>query len=164
MYHFLSGYTSKLAGTERGVTTPQATFSTCFGAPFMPRPPVEYAHMLGERLDQHGAQCYLLNTGWTGGPYGIGKRMDLLLTRTMVGAALSGALANAEYTVDPIFRLNVPIACSGVPANILSSRGTWSDPAAYDVAARNLASLFHENFKKFSGVSETITNAGPFPV
>ena len=115
MYHFLSGYTSKLAGTERGVTAPEATFSTCFGAPFMPLPPARYARAAGRALDEHGAQCYLVNTGWSGGPYGVGKRMDLALTRAMVRAALSGALADVPVTTDPIFGLHVPVECPGVP-------------------------------------------------
>ena len=161
MYHFLSGYTSKLAGTERGITTPQATFSTCFGAPFMPRPPVEYAEMLGERLDGHGSDCYLVNTGWSGGAYGTGKRMDLAVTRALVEAALNGSLKTSRYKPDSIFGLLVPEECPGVPSSILSAKATWSDASAYDLAAGHLAGLFHENFKKFAGVSDSIKNSGP---
>ena len=161
MYHFLSGYTSKLAGTERGVTTPETTFSTCFGAPFMPLPPARYAQMLGERLDRHGSQCYLVNTGWSGGPYGVGKRMDLGLTRAMVHAALSGALASVPVTPDPVFGLHVPQNCPGVPAPLLSPRATWPNPDEYDAAARALAARFVENFRRFEPGGGDLTAAGP---
>ena len=161
MYHFLSGYTSKLAGTERGVTTPEATFSTCFGAPFMPLPPARYAQLLGERLDRHGAQCYLVNTGWSGGAYGVGKRMDLGLTRAMVRAALSGVLADVPAAPDPIFGLHVPHECPGVPTPLLNPRATWPDPTEYDAAARALAALFINNFRRFEATSHQLTAAGP---
>jgi phosphoenolpyruvate carboxykinase (ATP) len=161
MYHFLSGYTSKLAGTERGVTTPQATFSTCFGAPFMPRRPIEYAHMLGDRLAEHKSTCYLVNTGWTGGPYGIGKRMDLHYTRVMISAALSGQLANANYKADPFFGLLIPTQIKGIPSEILYPKNTWKDKAEYDEAAQKLAGLFRDNFERFSGVSDDIKQSGP---
>jgi phosphoenolpyruvate carboxykinase (ATP) len=161
MYHFLSGYTSKLAGTERGITTPEATFSTLFGAPFFALPPVCYADLLGEYLDKHQADVYLLNTGWTGGPYGVGKRMNLTLTRAMVDAALSGTIKNVEYKKDSIFGLYVPEKVPGVPSEVLSARSTWSNEAEYDVAARKLAALFQENFKKFAGTSDVIRLSGP---
>jgi phosphoenolpyruvate carboxykinase (ATP) len=161
MYHFLSGYTSKLAGTERGITTPQATFSTCFGAPFMSRPPAEYAKMLGERLDLHEADCYLVNTGWSGGPYGVGKRMDLSLTRAMVTAALDGTLSNVEFESDPIFGVLVPLHCPSVPASLLHAKSTWPNPVEYDEAAKHLASLFQQNFLRFTGVAPEIVDAGP---
>jgi len=160
-FHFLSGYTSKLAGTERGITSPEATFSTVFGAPFMPLPPVRYAELLGDFLDKHNADVYLLNTGWTGGAYGVGKRIKLSLTRAMVAAALNGAIKDVEYKQDEIFGLFVPVEVPGVPSEVLSARSTWSDPAKYDFAARNLAKLFQDNFKKFSGVSESIKASGP---
>ena len=161
MYHFLSGYTSKLAGTERGVKEPAATFSACFGAPFMPLPPARYAQMLGERLERHGTRCYLVNTGWSGGAYGAGRRMDLGLTRAMVRAALSGALDRVGHTPDPVFGVLVPHECPGVPARLLSPAETWPDAAAYDAAARTLAALFADNFRRFEATSGSLTNAGP---
>ncbi|HHY59735.1 MAG TPA: phosphoenolpyruvate carboxykinase (ATP), partial [Clostridia bacterium] len=161
MYHFLSGYTSKLAGTERGITEPQATFSACFGAPFLPLHPAVYAEMLGRKIDEHGVQVYLVNTGWTGGPYGIGKRMDLPYTRAMITAALNGELERQEFTVHPVFGLAVPRACPGVPAEVLDPRATWPDPAAYDRQAEKLAQLFAENFRKFTKVTAAIKEAGP---
>ncbi|WP_134703958.1 phosphoenolpyruvate carboxykinase (ATP) [Ammoniphilus sp. YIM 78166] len=161
MYHFLSGYTSKLAGTERGVTEPEATFSTCFGAPFLPLQPSVYAEMLGEKITGHNAQVYLVNTGWSGGPYGVGKRMNLAYTRAMVTAAINGSLAEAEYTVDPIFGLSVPTAVAGVPSEVLVPRNTWADQDAYDQKAKELASRFAKNFTKFQGVSAEILGAGP---
>ncbi len=161
MYHFLSGYTSKLAGTERGVTTPEPNFSACFGAPFWPLPPTHYAQMLGERLAAHNAVCFLVNTGWSGGPYGIGKRIALSDTRRMVQAALSGALADAPTTPDPIFGLHVPQHVDGVPDSLLQPRQTWADPDAYDAAARALAQRFADNFGRFPDVSDAIKAAGP---
>lgn len=160
MYHFLSGYTSKLAGTERGVTEPEATFSTCFGAPFLPLPAGRYAEMLGEKINQHDAQVFLVNTGWSGGPYGVGKRMNLAYTRAMIQAALNGELNSVDMTVDPIFGLNVPTHCPGVPDEVLQPKLTWADPDAYDAKARELANKFKENFKKFD-VSDEIKSAGP---
>ncbi len=162
MYHFLSGYTAKVAGTERGVTEPKATFSTCFGAPFLPLPPSTYARMLGEKIEQHDAQCWLVNTGWTGGPYGVGSRMKLSYTRAMVDAALSGRLDNVPTRPDPIFGLQVPESIPGVPDEVLMPRGTWSDPEAYDEQAKKLAAMFRENFEKFAAeVSEAVRAAGP---
>ncbi|HHW06474.1 MAG TPA: phosphoenolpyruvate carboxykinase (ATP) [Clostridia bacterium] len=161
MYHFLSGYTSKLAGTERGITEPQATFSACFGAPFLPLNPAVYAEMLGKKIDEHQVRVYLVNTGWTGGPYGTGKRMDLPYTRAMITAALNGELERQEFTVHPVFGLAVPRACPGVPAEVLDPRATWPDPAAYDRQAEKLAQLFVDNFQKFNRVSDAIKAAAP---
>ncbi|MGH9412926.1 MAG: phosphoenolpyruvate carboxykinase (ATP), partial [Terriglobales bacterium] len=161
MYHFLSGYTAKLAGTEAGVSEPKATFSTCFAEPFLPLPPRTYATMLGERIRQHKAQCWLINTGWTGGAYGTGKRMSLEHTRTMVRAALAGKLDQAKYTADPVFGLPIPDAVPGVPAAVLNPRNTWKDGTAYDKAAKHLAELFRKNFEQFEGVPAEIVAAGP---
>ena len=161
MYHFISGYTAKVAGTEAGVTEPQATFSACFGAPFLPLPPTRYAEMLGERIDAHRAKVYLVNTGWTGGPYGTGHRMALEHTRAMVSASLDGSLDEASFTTHPIFGVEVPDQIPGVPSEILDPRDTWEDPAAYDAKAADLARRFRENFDKFDGVPEAIAEAGP---
>ena len=161
MYHFLSGYTSRMAGTERGITEPKATFSACFGAPFLPLPAATYASMLGERLRKHDATCYLINTGWTGGPAGIGKRMDLPLTRAIVSAALTGALKEVHSVSDSVFRVSVPTSCPGVPDHVLQPRNTWADKDAYDRKAVELARLFHENFKRFASAPEAIRGAGP---
>ncbi|MEK7380055.1 MAG: phosphoenolpyruvate carboxykinase [Gemmatimonadota bacterium] len=162
MYHFLSGYTAKVAGTERGVTEPSATFSSCFGAPFLPLHPGVYARMLGERIAKHGARVWLVNTGWTGGAYGAGHRMKLGHTRAMVTAALSGQLDSVRCTRDPVFGFEVPTAVPGVPAEVLSPRATWKDPAAYDAQAARLASMFRENFKAFvDQVPAEVTAAGP---
>ena len=161
MYHFLSGYTAKVAGTERGVTEPTATFSTCFGAPFMPRRPGVYAQELGDKLREHGAAVWLVNTGWSGGPYGIGTRMKLSYTRRMVRAALSGELADATFQTHPIFNVAVPTSCPGVPENILDARATWRDPDAYDAQARKLAAMFKENFKQYPDVPDAVREAGP---
>lgn len=160
-YHFMSGYTSKLAGTERGITEPSATFSACFGAPFLPRPVAAYAHMLKEKLIKFAPDVYLLNTGWTGGPYGVGERISLAYNRSMITAALSGELAKAGYKRDPIFGLNVPVSCPGVPDEVMDIRGTWADPAAYDQSAKKLAADFKKNFAKFANVEEAIAAAGP---
>lgn len=160
MYHFLSGFTSKLAGTERGVTEPEPVFSTCFGSPFLPLPATVYAEMLGQKIDEHGAQVYLVNTGWTGGEYGTGSRMKLSYTRTMVRAAIDGKLADVETTQDAVFGLHIPKAVEGVPSEVLNPRKAWADKAAYDAKAAELAGLFNENFKKFSNVSEAITTLG----
>ena len=151
MYHFLSGYTAKVAGTERGVTEPQATFSTCFGAPFMVHHPTVYAKLLGERIDAHSVQCWLVNTGWTGGPYGVGKRMSIAHTRAMVNAAIEGALRGAQFKKEPFFGLEIPQSVPGVPSGVLDPRTAWSDPAAYDAQAKKLAGLFAKNFEQFSG-------------
>ncbi|MCK6455610.1 MAG: phosphoenolpyruvate carboxykinase (ATP) [Phycisphaerae bacterium] len=162
MYHFLSGYTAKLAGTEAGVgSEPEATFSTCFGAPFLPRSPLEYARMLAERVEAHRTRCYLINTGWSGGPFGVGSRVRIDHTRAMVRAALSGALDELPAAPDPIFRVLVPKSCPGVSAEILQPRGTWSDRDAYDAKARELAGRFSANFKKFPGAPKEVQAAGP---
>lgn len=161
MYHFLSGYTSKLAGTERGVTEPEATFSACFGAPFLPLAPVKYAHMLGEKIDQYNTNVFLVNTGWTGGSYGVGERIKLSYTRAMVHAALEGELNHIETVRDRIFGLEIPVHVAGVPDQVLVPKNTWENKAAYDKAAKELAMKFHENFKKFTDVSEAIREAGP---
>jgi phosphoenolpyruvate carboxykinase (ATP) len=149
MYHFLSGYTAKVAGTEKGVTEPTATFSTCFGAPFMVHHPTVYAKLLGERIAKHEVTCWLVNTGWTGGAYGVGKRMSIAHTRAMVNAALDGSLNGATFEPEPFFGLSIPTALHDVPADVLNPRNAWSDKAAYDAQARKLAGLFFENFKKF---------------
>ena len=162
MYHFLSGYTAKVAGTERGVTEPKATFSTCFGAPFMVWDPNVYAKLLGERIAKHQAKVWLVNTGWTGGPYGTGTRMKISHTRAMINAALSGELDNQKYETDPIFNLDVPKSCPNVPADVLMPRNTWKDPAAYDAQAKKLAQMFVENFKTFEATAAPeVKAAGP---
>ena len=160
MYHFMSGYTAKLAGTETGVTEPQPNFSTCFGAPFMPLPPKVYAEMLRDRLQQHSAQCWLVNTGWTGGGYGTGKRMSLPYTRAMVAAVLNGSLGNAKFETEPAFGFSIPTSCPGVPSELLNPRNAWQDKGGYDKAADALAAKFAENFKKFDAPEE-VKNAGP---
>ncbi len=162
MYHFLSGYTARLAGTERGVSEPKAAFSTCFGAPFLPLPPAVYAKMLGEKLEKHDAQCWLVNTGWTGGPYGTGQRMSLSYTRAMVHAALRGLLDDVPTRPDPVFGLHLPERLRGVPEEVLQPRSTWGDPNAYDRDAGKLAGMFRENFTKFEAdVSDAVRAAGP---
>ncbi len=162
LYYFLSGYTAKLAGTETGMgSEPEATFSACFGAPFLALPPTVFAEMLREKVLQHGAQCYLLNTGWTGGGFGVGRRFPIAYTRAVVSAALSGALATVPTWTDPIFGLHVPEVVPGVPADILRPRETWPHGAAYDEAARGLASRFHANFKRFDSVDDAVKAAGP---
>ena len=162
MYHFLSGYTAKVAGTEKGVTEPKATFSACFGAPFMPLHPGEYAHLLGNKIRQQGAHVWLVNTGWTGGPYGVGQRMKLAYTRRMVRAALNGELDDVATVEDPVFGLAVPEAVPGVPSELLNPRNTWTDGDAYDAKARELADMFQRNFEQFAdGVSEEVRAAGP---
>lgn len=150
MFYFLSGYTSKLAGTERGITEPEATFSTCFGAPFLPLSPSVYAKMLGEKIEQHQADVYLVNTGWAGGPYGIGKRMDIAYTRAMITAALTGELSKVEFELHPIFGLNMPKQCPNVPSDILNPRESWTDKESYDQQAMKLSTLFMENAKRFN--------------
>jgi phosphoenolpyruvate carboxykinase (ATP) len=162
MYHFLSGYTAKVAGTERGVTEPKETFSACFGAPFLPRHPSVYATMLGEKIGRHGVQCWLVNTGWTGGPFGTGQRMRLALTRAMVRAALGGQLDRTPTVREPAFGLAVPTEVPGVPADVLLPRRTWADPAAYDAQAARLAGLFRKNFEQFQDqVHAAVSEAGP---
>jgi phosphoenolpyruvate carboxykinase (ATP) len=162
MYYFLSGYTAKVAGTERGVKEPQATFSSCFGAVFLVWHPAKYAEMLGRLIEEHGSNVWLVNTGWTGGPYGVGSRMKLPHTRQMVNALLHGELAGVKTTADPVFGLAVPTAIPGVPKDVLRPRETWKDAAAYDAQAKKLAGMFQENFKKFeSFVSDAVKKAGP---
>ena len=162
MYHFLSGYTAKVAGTEKGVTEPQATFSTCFGAPFMVWHPTVYAKLLGERIARHQAKVWLVNTGWTGGPYGVGRRMTIAHTRAMVTAALSGALDGVEFEPDAVFNVDVPSSCPDVPPEALRPRATWTDPAAYDQQARKLARMFADNFRAFEAeAAEAVRDAGP---
>ena len=162
MYHFLSGYTAKVAGTEKGVTEPKVTFSTCFGAPFLPLHPAVYADMLGEKLKKHDAKVWLLNTGWTGGPYGVGHRMKLSHTRRMVTAALSGELDNVDTWTDPHFGLSVPVKIEGVPDQVLHPRETWKNPAEYDAKASQLADMFADNFEKYEDqVSDGVRSAGP---
>ncbi|HEV3238065.1 MAG TPA: phosphoenolpyruvate carboxykinase (ATP) [Gemmataceae bacterium] len=162
MYHFLSGYTAKVAGTEVGLTSPQVTFSTCFASPFLPLPPPRYAQMLHDKLNQHKSLVWLVNTGWTEGPQGQGHRIPLDLTRAMVRAILDGALNKVSYTPHPIFRVNVPPSCPGVPAKVLQPELTWKDAAAYEAQARHLAGLFQKNFAAYAGgVSEAVRQAGP---
>ncbi|MEQ8665117.1 MAG: phosphoenolpyruvate carboxykinase [Rhodospirillales bacterium] len=151
MYHFLSGYTAKVAGTERGLKEPAATFSTCFGAPFMPRHPTVYARLLGDKMAQHGAKCWLVNTGWSGGGYGAGERMRIAHTRAMVNAALDGKLDSVEFVADPNFGVLVPSACPNVPSEVLAPRNTWGDVSAYDDQARDLTRRFEKNFEQFEG-------------
>jgi phosphoenolpyruvate carboxykinase (ATP) len=162
MYHFLSGYTAKVAGTEKGVTEPKATFSTCFGAPFLPLDPSRYAKMLGEKIARHSARVWLVNTGWTGGPYGVGKRMKIAYTRSMIRAVLAGALDSVAYDRDPVFNLEIPASCPGVPADVLKPRSTWPSGSAYDEQAAKLANMFVENFKTFErSVGAEVVAAGP---
>ncbi|HEU4564200.1 MAG TPA: phosphoenolpyruvate carboxykinase [Gemmatimonadaceae bacterium] len=162
MYYFLSGYTAKVAGTERGVTEPQATFSACFGAVFLVWHPTKYADMLGELIARHGAQVWLVNTGWTGGPYGVGSRMKLAHTRAMIRAALHGELAHARFEEDPVFGLSLPVHVNSVPDDVLRPRDTWADKSAYDAQAAKLAEMFAQNFEQFaSHVSAEVRKAGP---
>jgi phosphoenolpyruvate carboxykinase (ATP) len=162
MYHFLSGYTAKVAGTERGVTEPQATFSACFGGPFMALSPTVYADLLGARVARHQVAVWLVNTGWSGGPYGVGKRVAIAHTRAMVNAALDGHLADVPTAVDPTFGIAVPTVCPGVPSEALNPRGTWADKQAYDAQARRLAGMFAENFKTFADQApRDVIDAGP---
>jgi phosphoenolpyruvate carboxykinase (ATP) len=160
LFYFLTGFTAKLAGTEIGVTEPQPTFSCAFGAPFLPQKATVYARMLGEKLDEHGSAVWLVNTGWTGGPYGEGQRMPIAATRALLRAALDGELDQVAYRLDPIFGLEVPVEVPGVDSSLLDPRSTWSDPDAYDEKARYLATRFRENFQKF-GADENIVQAGP---
>jgi phosphoenolpyruvate carboxykinase (ATP) len=160
LYYFLSGFTAKLAGTEVGVTEPQPTFSACFGAPFLPQPPAVYARMLGEKLDRHGSVVWLVNTGWTGGPFGEGERMPIVATRALLHAALAGRLDGEEYRVDPVFGFEVPAHVPGVESRLLDPRSTWRDPEAYDRKAAELARMFRDNFARFDA-DEAVTAAGP---
>jgi phosphoenolpyruvate carboxykinase (ATP) len=162
MYHFLSGYTAKVAGTEKGVTEPKATFSTCFGAPFLVLHPTVYAKFLGEKIARHDVRVWLVNTGWTGGPYGLGSRMKIAHTRAMIRAALSGQLDDVAYELDPVFNVEVPQSCPGVPSQVLKPRNTWKDQAAYDAQAHKLAGMFADNFKAFAAdAAPDVTAAGP---
>jgi phosphoenolpyruvate carboxykinase (ATP) len=162
MYHFLSGYTAKLAGTERGLgREPAATFSACFGEPFLPRDPRTYAQMLGDKMRRHEVRCWLVNTGWVGGPYGVGERISLPYTRAMVNAAIDGRLADIPAAPHPVFRVMVPRCCPGVPDHLLDPRSQWSDPAGYDRAAAALAARFRKNFEKFGAVSPEIAACAP---
>lgn len=162
MYHFLSGYTAKVAGTEKGVTEPTATFSTCFGGPFMPRHPSEYGKLLGELIDRYKVDCWLVSTGWTGGPYGTGNRMPIKETRALLNAALDGSLNNALFRTDETFGFMVPVAVPGVDDSVLDPRGTWTDKAAYDAQAEKLAKMFIENFKVYEAhVDEAVKAAAP---
>ncbi len=161
MYYFMSGYTAKVAGTERGVTEPQATFSSCFGAVFLVWHPTRYAEMLGQLIDQHHSRVWLVNTGWSGGAYGTGKRMKIAYTRAMVRAALTGFLDGVPTMTDPVFGLNIPTSVPDVPADVLNPRSTWADGAAYDAQAHKLAEMFRKNFEKFGQVDPRIVAAGP---
>ena len=162
MYHFLSGYTAKVAGTEIGVTEPEATFSTCFGAPFMPRFPWVYGNLLKERIAKGGVHCWLVNTGWTGGKYGVGSRMPIKATRALLNAALDGSLAEVDYRKDPNFGFDVPVSVPGVDAAILNPRDTWADRTEYDATAARLVKLFTDNFAKFAAhVDGGVVSAAP---
>ena len=161
MFHFMSGYTSKLAGTEIGVKEPKAVFSKCFGAPFMPRPASVYAEMLGEKISKHNTSVYLINTGWSGGPYGVGERIKIEYSRAMVTAALTGSLDIVKFSHNDIFNLDVPTECPNVPSEVLEPRNMWIDKDAYDLSAKKLAQMFVDNFKKFENVSNEIRLAGP---
>jgi phosphoenolpyruvate carboxykinase (ATP) len=162
LFFFLSGYTSKLAGTELGVTEPQPTFSTCFGAPFLPQPPTVYAELLGKKLDEHGATVWLINTGWTGGPFGEGNRMPIKATRALLSAVLFGHLHGVEFRTDPVFGFDVPVTAPDVDESLLDPRATWADPERYDEKARELARMFAENFAtKHADAPAAIAAAAP---
>jgi phosphoenolpyruvate carboxykinase (ATP) len=162
MYYFLSGYTAKVAGTERGITDPEATFSPCFGAPFLPLPPAHYARVLAEKIDEHAPNVWMINTGWTSGPYGIGHRISIPHTRAMLNAALEGDLDHVEYATDPVFGIDVPTNVPGVPTEILTPRETWTDQAAFDTQANKLAQMFRDNFAQYAeGLSEAVVKSGP---
>src|SRR5699024_4103995 len=162
MYHFLSGFTSKLAGTERGVTTPEPVFSTCFGAPFLPLHASVYADKLGELIDEHDVSVYLVNTGWPGGEYGVGERMNLKYTRKMVSDAVEGELKNHKFVTDDVFGLQIPTEIEGVPSEVLNPKDTWEDKDAYEETANNLLESFKENFKKFGDDVKEIAEKGGF--
>ena len=162
MYHFLSGYTARVAGTEKGVTEPTAAFSTCFGAPFLPLPPEKYASLLGQRLSTHGTRCWLVNTGWTGGPFGVGKRISIQHTRVLLNDALSGKLQGVEYYADPVFGFEVPKACEGVPSEVLNPADNWGNREEYYRKYDALAARFIENFKLLmDGCPAHVVEAGP---
>lgn len=162
MYYFISGYTAKLAGTERGVVDPSATFSPCFGAPFLPLPPSYYAEVLAEKIDQYGPSVWMINTGWTGGPYGVGHRIRIPHTRAMLNAALDGLLDDVEYREDPVFALQVPVSIPDVPGELLVPRDTWEDTEAFDAQAKRLAGMFRDNFEQYAaGMSAAVRDSGP---
>ena len=162
MYHFISGYTAKVAGTEAGVTEPQTTFSACFGAPFMPLHPTKYAEMLGKKMREHNVNVWLINTGWSGGKYGVGERISLKYTRAMITAILNGELETVEYTKHAVFGLQMPTTCPNVPSEILSPRNTWADKNVYDNKSNELADAFNANFDQFSGIANAeILDAAP---
>jgi phosphoenolpyruvate carboxykinase (ATP) len=163
LYHFISGYTSKIAGTEVGLgKEPESTFSTCFGAPFMVHPPQRYADLLRHKIDHHGSTCWLVNTGWVGGPFGVGKRISIAYTRALLNAALTGKLANVEYTKDPVFGYAVPVTCEGVPASVLNPADAWPNREIYLDRYRQLAARFVQNFKKFqANCPPEVRQAGP---
>ncbi len=161
LYYFLSGFTAKLAGTEIGVTEPQPTFSTCFVAPFLPQPPAVYAELLGKKLDEHGSAVWLVNTGWTGGPFGKGERMPIAATRALLRAALAGELDGVDYRTDPVFGFDVPVEVPDVDPKLLDPRSTWADPEAYDTKAAELAGMFRANFEKFTADGSQLAAAGP---
>jgi phosphoenolpyruvate carboxykinase (ATP) len=162
MFQFISGYTAKVAGTETGITEPKSTFSACFGAPFMPLHPGRYAEMLGKKISEHNVKVWMINTGWTGGPYGIGSRIKLGYTRAMITAILTGQLDNVGYNQHDVFGIAFPETCPNVPQGMLNPKNTWKDKAAYDETAFNLAREFNNNFKKYAaGVSEEIIAAAP---
>jgi phosphoenolpyruvate carboxykinase (ATP) len=161
MYHYLSGYTAKLAGTEAGMgREPVPEFSACFGAPFLPLPPLVYAEMLGKRLKEHQAACWLVNTGWSGGKFGVGERMSIMISRALVHAALAGLLDKVKFVTEPAFGLSIPVSCPNVPAQVLNPRNAWTDKAAYDLTAANLAARFESNFQQFDA-PEVVRAAGP---
>jgi phosphoenolpyruvate carboxykinase (ATP) len=162
MYHFMSGFTSKVAGTEIGITEPKTTFSACFGAAFLPLHPSKYAEMLGNKMKESGAKAWMVNTGLSGGPYGVGKRMSLKVTRALINAALEGKLDNVEFERHPIFGVAMPVSCPDVPPEVLNPRETWADKAAYDKKANELAAAFTQNFKKFEAKTDKeILQAAP---
>jgi phosphoenolpyruvate carboxykinase (ATP) len=162
MYQFISGYTAKVAGTESGITEPKPAFSACFNAPFMPLHPGKYAQMLGNKMQEHKVNVWLINTGWTGGPYGIGKRINITYTRAMITAAIEGKLNTIAFDIHPVFGISAPKECPGVPAEILNPRNTWNDTAAYDEKAKYLGGLFIKNFEKYKDrVSEEVLMASP---
>ena len=161
-YHFISGYTAKVAGTEIGVTEPEATFSACFGEPFMPMHPGVYADLLSSKMAEHGSTAWLINTGWSGGSYGVGSRMKIKYTRAMLNAALDGDLDDVEYVVDERFGFEVPKSCPGVPEEVLIPKQTWEDGNAYDATADKLATMFNKNFERYAaGVSDEVNSASP---
>jgi phosphoenolpyruvate carboxykinase (ATP) len=161
MFPFVSGYTSKLAGTDRGIKEPKAAFSKCFAAPFMPRLASVYAKMLGEKISKHNTVVYLINTGWAGGPYGVGERIKIEYSRAMVTAAITGSLDIVKFSHNEIFNLDVPTECPGVPSEILDPRNTWVDKDTYDLSAKKLSQMFVDNFRRFEDISDEIRLAGP---